>query len=368
LDQALLLSASQAWLVNVLADGENTYLYENTVVAQISETQTGYYLPDVLGSVRLMTSLTGEVQLSQRFTPFGELKEKYGDAEANFGYTAQKYDAQTGLIYLRARYYAPGSGRFISHDTWSGDANMPMSYNAWLYGYGNPVRYTDPSGHYNRLAAVDYAMRWDHLDPTYDPNYNYIQSSDYSDENRKLLNDNQCTYFASTVLDYGGIKDQRIGIKGDSDSIPYWNIKGLVDPDGSNHYEATTVINTPTFYKFAITEIGKKVVSVLPDDIKNKNSEEIFANDFQNIDAGDLVFYDYAGGEEWDHVAIVSGWHTRRRTTGIGPQWVHTYPFAYSGEITHAVQVMPHSKGKKTLAENIVHQVCGMERNPRIFL
>ena len=49
-----------------------------------------------------MTSPTGEVQLSQRFTPFGEVKEKYGDGEAAFGYTAQKYDAQTGLLYLRA--------------------------------------------------------------------------------------------------------------------------------------------------------------------------------------------------------------------------------------------------------------------------
>jgi hypothetical protein len=40
----------------------------------------------------------------------------------------------------------PGTGRFISHDTWSGDANMLMSYNAWLYGYRNPVRYVDESG------------------------------------------------------------------------------------------------------------------------------------------------------------------------------------------------------------------------------
>ncbi|MBI9044415.1 MAG: hypothetical protein JEZ06_08015 [Anaerolineaceae bacterium] len=55
------------------------------------------------------TSPTGEVQLSQRFTPFGEVKEKYGEVEASFGYAAQKYDAQTGLLYLRARYYAPGT-------------------------------------------------------------------------------------------------------------------------------------------------------------------------------------------------------------------------------------------------------------------
>jgi hypothetical protein len=28
-----------------------------------------------------------------------------------------------------------------------GDYNRPMSLNRWNYGYGNPVKYTDPSGH-----------------------------------------------------------------------------------------------------------------------------------------------------------------------------------------------------------------------------
>lgn len=36
----------------------------------------------------------------------------------------------------------------MSRDTWTGDEGMPMSYNVWLYGYGNPVRYSDPSGNY----------------------------------------------------------------------------------------------------------------------------------------------------------------------------------------------------------------------------
>jgi len=49
-------------------------------------------------------------------------------------------------VYLRARYYSTASGRFMSRDNWAGDKGIPMSYNAWLYGYGNPVIYTDPSG------------------------------------------------------------------------------------------------------------------------------------------------------------------------------------------------------------------------------
>jgi hypothetical protein len=92
-----------AGLVQVLADGENTYLYGNTVVAQVSETQTGYYLPDVLGSVRQVADPEGEITLARSYTPYGEELETYGEGQAEFGYTGQLYDEATGLLYLRAR-------------------------------------------------------------------------------------------------------------------------------------------------------------------------------------------------------------------------------------------------------------------------
>lgn len=52
----------------------------------------------------------------------------------------------SGMQYLRARYYAPSTGRFISRDVWQGDPMQPMGYNLWLYAYSNPVMYVDPSG------------------------------------------------------------------------------------------------------------------------------------------------------------------------------------------------------------------------------
>jgi RHS repeat-associated protein len=50
------------------------------------------------------------------------------------------------LVYLRARMYAPGVGRFLTRDTWGGDYNRPLSLNRWKYVEGNPVNRTDPSG------------------------------------------------------------------------------------------------------------------------------------------------------------------------------------------------------------------------------
>ena len=52
-----------------------------------------------------------------------------------------------GLQHLRARYMDPGTGRFISRDTWAGDYDDPMSLNKWMYVMGNPVNYVDPIGY-----------------------------------------------------------------------------------------------------------------------------------------------------------------------------------------------------------------------------
>ncbi|MDH5605276.1 MAG: RHS repeat-associated core domain-containing protein, partial [Anaerolineae bacterium] len=66
---------------------------------------------------------------------------------SNYGYAGEWTDT-TGLQHLRARYMDPGTGRFISRDTWAGEYDDPMSLNKWMYVMGNPVMYTDPSGLY----------------------------------------------------------------------------------------------------------------------------------------------------------------------------------------------------------------------------
>src|SRR5690606_6632736 len=52
----------------------------------------------------------------------------------------------TGNVYLRARYYNPIDGRFLTKDTWEGDVNRPISMNRWNYVEGNPINLTDPTG------------------------------------------------------------------------------------------------------------------------------------------------------------------------------------------------------------------------------
>ena len=63
-----------------------------------------------------------------------------------FRYCAEYFDKETGTIYLRARYYNPSIGRFITEDSYLGKDNDPLSLNLYTYCYGNPTNLWDPSG------------------------------------------------------------------------------------------------------------------------------------------------------------------------------------------------------------------------------
>ncbi len=85
--------------------------------------------------------------MNGRYDPFGNVLTTNGSATSVYGFTGEQTDA-TGLVYLRARYYAPGQGRFTTRDTWGGDDQRPLSLNRWNYTNANPINYTDPSGYW----------------------------------------------------------------------------------------------------------------------------------------------------------------------------------------------------------------------------
>ncbi len=66
------------------------------------------------------------------------------------GYINERFDPETGLQYLHARYYDPNLGRFLSPDTW--DPTIPgVDINRYAYSLNDPINMRDPGGH-NTLA------------------------------------------------------------------------------------------------------------------------------------------------------------------------------------------------------------------------
>jgi RHS repeat-associated protein len=135
-------------LVQVLVaneDGTHTaYLYG---IARIGEDDGGwqYYLADHLGSVRSLVDGQGSVAGTQAYQPYGVPLSSAGALESVYGFTGEQTDP-TGLVYVRARMYAPGLELFLSRDPWAGNAKRPGTLHAWSYVQANPINYFDPSG------------------------------------------------------------------------------------------------------------------------------------------------------------------------------------------------------------------------------
>ena len=55
-------------------------------------------------------------------------------------------DEGNGLKYIRARYYSPELGRFITKDPLTGKDGDSQSLNRYVYALNNPVRLIDVSG------------------------------------------------------------------------------------------------------------------------------------------------------------------------------------------------------------------------------
>ena len=80
------------------------YIYDGrgSVAAEVSYNKAWYTLGGILSSKEV---------ISKSYTPFGE---QIGEASSGFGYNGEYYNAATGMVYLRARFYEPEMNRFSS--------------------------------------------------------------------------------------------------------------------------------------------------------------------------------------------------------------------------------------------------------------
>ncbi len=132
-------------LQETTAGQATTYLYGHDLLAQYDSGTWAYHVNDGLGSVRGLADPAGQVVASYRFSPFGAPMGESGGEP--YGYTGEQWDASTGLVYLRARYYDPGVGRFVSKDQWGGHEQKPQTLNMFAYVTNNPINQIDPSGY-----------------------------------------------------------------------------------------------------------------------------------------------------------------------------------------------------------------------------
>jgi RHS repeat-associated protein len=118
-----------------------TYLYGLGLVLETVGSTSYFYLSDGLGSTTELTDTSASVQNSYQYDVWGSLRATSGSTANQFEFAGQQTDhnANRGLQYLRARYYDPSLGRFISRD-------LVPAGNRYAYASNNPISWADPLG------------------------------------------------------------------------------------------------------------------------------------------------------------------------------------------------------------------------------
>ena len=94
----------------------------------------------------------GEFVVEYRYDAWGRQTAKSGSLASTLGtlnplrYRGYAYDEETGLYYLRSRYYNPNWCRFISPDSLLGQIGGLLQHNPFAYCSNNPGIRVDTCG------------------------------------------------------------------------------------------------------------------------------------------------------------------------------------------------------------------------------
>jgi RHS repeat-associated protein len=107
---------------------------------------TYYYHYNGHGDVVALTNSSGQVVNTYSYDPWGNILNSSEQVENPYRYAGYRYDSETGLYYLQARYYKADIYRFLTQDPDGGDVREPLTLNCYLYCGDNPVNFVDPDG------------------------------------------------------------------------------------------------------------------------------------------------------------------------------------------------------------------------------
>src|SRR5262249_25024759 len=105
-----------------------------------------YQLGNHLGSANLELDNQGQIISYEEYAPYGsstyQAVRRQTETAKRYRYTGNERDEESGFYYLKARYYAPWSGRWLSADP----AGLVDGGNLYRYVRGNPIQLVDRSG------------------------------------------------------------------------------------------------------------------------------------------------------------------------------------------------------------------------------
>ena len=142
------------WLTQVLLEADAGWYVDKSYTLGLDRiSQVGwagdpsFYLYDSpLRSVTALANSTGALMATCDYDAFGVPLGSVTEGASSYLYDGEQYDLETGLIYLRSRYYDPSLGRFLSRDPMTGSQVFPQTVNPYSFALNNPINLTDPNG------------------------------------------------------------------------------------------------------------------------------------------------------------------------------------------------------------------------------
>ena len=136
----------------VLSGSQGELISQKRAGASVAD----YFLRDGQGSTRALVNNTGVLLNGQNYgySAFGKLLsgQTNSSAATNYQYTGQQFDSLSGLYDLRARYYNPGEGHFLSRDQVEAIIFEPNTLQKYQYTNSNPVSNFDPTGNESEVS------------------------------------------------------------------------------------------------------------------------------------------------------------------------------------------------------------------------
>ena len=116
------------------------------VASRHGATGARYVHRGLLESVTALTDSAGAVKATYSYDPWGKPRGAAPAEPFLYGYTGALTDPDTGLVYLRSRWYDPATSRFLTADTAPAVPENPESLNRYAYTQNDPLNHVDPRG------------------------------------------------------------------------------------------------------------------------------------------------------------------------------------------------------------------------------